>query len=101
MVSQHIGGVADEFIATNWWRTDFNSKEWILKQTVHIQLYRYHSKNHHLNALMHPFNFYIEPSPIEYVLTHYIDYWDLERDYSKPLRNHLIIFALRGLVVNL
>ena len=50
---------------------------------------------------MHPFNFYIEPSPIEYVLTHYIDYWDLERDYSKPLRNHLIIFALRGLVVNL
>ena len=92
MVSQHIEGLAGELNATigKKMTTSSNFMLWTmsLRLITHTQLYRYHSKNHHLNALKLPFNFYIERSPIEYVLIHYIDYWDLELDYSRPLRNH-------------
>ena len=90
MVSQHTGGAAGESTATadGKMRTNSNFMGWSLGWTARTQFYRYHSKNHRLNELKFPLNSYIEQSPIDYGLIQDIDYWDLERDYSKPLRNH-------------
>ena len=91
MVSQHTGGAAGESTAAaadGKMRTNSNFRGWSLGWTARTQFYRYHSKNHHLNELKLPLNSYIEQSPIDYGLIQDIDYWDLERDYSKPLRNH-------------
>ena len=90
MVSQHTAGAAGESTATadGKKRTNSNFMGWTLRWTVHTQFYRYHSKNHHLNELKLPLNSYIEQSPIDYGLIQHIDYWDLEQDYSKLLRNH-------------
>ena len=59
-----------------------------LVQTTHRQFFQYHSKSHHLNASTHPFNFYIELTPIECDLNQQTHCWDLVLDYSDLLRNH-------------
>jgi hypothetical protein len=64
VVSQRTAGLATEFNATigKKMRTNSNFMLWITfhVQPANTQLYQYHSKNHHLNALKLPFNSYIE-----------------------------------------